>query len=47
MIYTDDQNQFDPESSSMASSNDGIIQKKSKWQKMQNNLEGIDYYFIC
>lgn len=32
---------FDAESSSVISSNDGIIQKRTKWQKMQNNLEGI------
>ncbi|KPM03483.1 hypothetical protein QR98_0019150 [Sarcoptes scabiei] len=30
---------FDAESSSVISSNDGIIQKRTKWQKMQNNLE--------
>lgn len=31
--------QFDAESSSMASSQEGMITKKSKWQKMQHNLE--------
>lgn len=33
--------QFDAESSSVASSSDGIINKKTKWQKIQGNLEGL------
>ena len=33
--------QFDAESSSVASSSDGMINKKTKWQTIQGNLEGL------